>query len=366
MKEGDLVMENGTSEDRMTTTGEGEFERYTNSWVDSLTNWVDRLPGPSWAYYLGLYLVLFLLQVMALWIEGLFPSGGIDPAHIFLAGAIPYMLALIYYFDQRASTALASMRPAMTTSDKEFEELDYRLTTLPARATILAGLVGLSCIFLLESISGEPYYLETVVAFPISQILFRILYLILWWVFGTLVFHTFQQLRMIDRIYTEYTRINLFQLKTLYAFSNLTALTAVCMALLPVGFLLANPWLIWTDPVVFGVVLTVQVIALVTFIWPQLGIHRLQVAEKERLLEEANQRFEAMIAALHQQVDAGKLEDAMNMNMTISSLQAELKTIEDIPTWPWRPETLRLLISALALPLGLWFVQLLLQRVLVP
>lgn len=359
-------MGNENSEEKSSSPREGEFERYTQSWVDSLTNWVDGLPGPSWAYYFGLSLVLFFLQVITLWIDGLFPSGGIDPAHIFLAGAIPYMLALIYFFDQRASVALAKMRPAMVVIDEEYEVLEYQLTSLPTNATILAGLVGLSCVFLLETIGGEPYYIEAVVDYPISQIIFRILYMILWGVFGTLVFHTFHQLRMIDRIYTEYTRINLFKMNTLYAFSNLTALTAGCLALLPIGFLLANPWLTWTDPVVFVAVLAVQSIALATFIWPQLGIHRLQVAEKERLLEEANQRFEAMIATLHQQVDTGKLEDAMNMSMTISSLQAELKTIEKIPTWPWQPEVVRLLISALALPLGLWFIQLFLQRVLVP
>ena len=134
------------------------------------------------------------------------------------------------------------------------------------------------------------------------------------------------------------------------------------MALLPIGFLIANPWASWSDPVLLGTVLIVQIIALATFIWPQWGIHRLLVAEKERLLEEANQRFEAMIAELHQRVDEGMLEGAMDFNMTFSSLQTELKAIETVPTCPWQPETLRLLISALALPLGVWLIQLLLGR----
>jgi hypothetical protein len=40
--------------------------------------------------------------------------------------------------------------------------------------------------------------------------------------------------------------------------------------------------------------------------------------------------------------------------------------LERIPTWPWRPETLRLLITALVLPLGLWLAQFILQRLLGP
>ena len=34
--------------------------------------------------------------------------------------------------------------------------------------------------------------------------------------------------------------------------------------------------------------------------------------------------------------------------------------------WPWRPDTVRLLITALALPLGLWLIQYVLQLVIGP
>ena len=241
-------MNNDLQEEESTTKDRKEFRKYSTSWVDRFTDWIERLPGPYWTYYLGLGILLFILQVGVLWIEGVFPSGKIDIAHVFLAAAPPYMLALIHYFDQRAHTALTKMRQVMKTNDEEYIALEYKLTTLPALPAILAGLVGISCIFLLEAISGGPYRLEALDAFPISAILFRILYFILWGVFGTIVYHTFHQLNLIGRIYTQYTRINLFRLKTLYAFSNLTALTAVGLALLPIGFLIANPWATWSDP----------------------------------------------------------------------------------------------------------------------
>lgn len=132
------------------------------------------------------------------------------------------------------------------------------------------------------------------------------------------------------------------------------------------GWLIVNPFIEINDPYVFVMYLFILLLASVVFLWPQLGIHRLQIDEQERLLEEANQRYEAMIGELHQRVDTGDMEDAMSMSMTISSLQAELKAIENIPAWPWNPETLRLLISALALPMGLWLLQMILQRVLAP
>jgi hypothetical protein len=97
------------------------FKEYSPSWVDHLTGWVNRLPGPSWSYYIGLALLLFIFQVIALLIEGLFPINRIDTAHFFLAAATPYMLALIHYFDRQASFALVKLRPSMDTGDKENE-----------------------------------------------------------------------------------------------------------------------------------------------------------------------------------------------------------------------------------------------------
>lgn len=359
-------MENDGSQGDTTGNVDKDFKAYRPSWVDLLTNWVNRLPGPAWSFYLGSAVLLFGLQVLSLWVEGFFESFSSEPAPIFISLATPYMLALINSFNRIASNAIKKMRPGMKASDEEFTHLEYQLTTLPAIPTILAGLLGISCIFLIEGLSGEPYRPPSIASYTISATIFRILYGILWGVFGTLLYHTFHQLRLIGRIYTRYTNINLFRMKDLYIFSNLIALTAVCIALLPIGFLLANPWASWNEPVVFATVLVVQSIALGAFIWPHVGIHRLQVAEKERLQVEANQRYETAINLLHKRVDDGEIEGSMDMNMTLGSLTSELKMIEKIPTWPWQPETLRLLISALALPLGLWFIQFFLQRLLSP
>jgi hypothetical protein len=270
---------------------------------------------------------------------------------------------MIHYFDRRAGTALAGMRATLKATEKEYAEMNFQLTTLPAGPTLLAGLLGLGCLLWAELVAGH-YRLEALDPFPISSSFLWLLYLVLWWVFGTFVYHTYHQLRLIDRIYTQYTRVNLFHTLGLYAFSNLAALTAGSLAVLPIGFMFANPAVERTDPVMLGAMLAVQLIALITFIWPQLGLHRLQVDAKERLLDEANERFEATIADLHQRIDNGQIEGIFDLSSAISGVEQERQAIERIPTWPWEPEVVRLLVTALALPLGLWIIQFVLQRVL--
>ena len=116
----------------------------------------------------------------------------------------------------------------------------------------------------------------------------------------------------------------------------------------------------------FFIFLGIFTVALLTFLLPQLGIHRLQVQEKNRLLEEANRRVVAVIAALHKCVDEDKLNDVPSLNATLSTLELERDVLNRISTWPWQPETVRWLATALVLPMGLWILQLILGRVLGP
>lgn len=339
-------------------------DQYTPSWVDYLTGWVSKLPGQSLLFYAGLAVLLLLIQGIGLYQDGLLVHPGINRAQIFLSLAIPYTLVLIDFFDRRAKVCLGELRPSLEIDDEDFQKLEYILTTMPALKTFGAGFLGIGCVFLLESISGSPYQLEHLHSTALSGIIFRIAYMLLWWVFGTLVYHTFHQLSVIGKIYSQLVTVNLSQPRNLYIFSNLIAMTAFFTALLPVGFLIANPWASWNDPVVFGTVLVVQLLALGVFVWPHYGIHRLQVAEKERMLGEVNQRLEKISRVLHQGVDENTLERAGDVNTTISSLIAELSVIQKIPTWPWQPETLRILITALAFPLGVWLIQVLLGNYL--
>ena len=45
------------------------------------------------------------------------------------------------------------------------------------------------------------------------------------------------------------------------------------------------------------------------------------------------------------------------MNRTITSLEFQYRRIRDIPTWPWRAETARLVLTAIAIPLVLMVLQ---------
>lgn len=92
-------------------------------------------------------------------------------------------------------------------------------------------------------------------------------------------------------------------------------------------------------------------------------MHRRIAAEKERLEAEANERLQTTIADLHQSVDRRELSDADELNKTLSSLSLERQILEKIPTWPWKSDTVRGFVTALLLPIILWLITRLLERI---
>ena len=357
------------TDENASAKSDSQSQVYAPSWINRFAAWVDRLPGPSWLYYLGIGLVLLLVQLVVLWSEGRFAIGTVFPIQVFQAVMMGFIPALIHYLDRRASAALATLRPLLKASDHEYAGLDQRLTTLPPWPTLLAGLAIFALAYLADEAIGmlvdRPDVFEAFAISPIAYWLSYVLYRLLWWLFGTLIYHTWHQSRQIHRIYTRHTRINLFRMGPLYAFSAVTALTAVGFVIPPYGFLALNPSLL-QDLITVGYMLPITAVALAAFIWPLLGVHRLLGEEKGRWLGEAAQRFEAAIAELHRRMDDGKLEGMDGLNKAMACLEIERKALGGIPTWPWEPETVRLLITALALPLGLWIAQYVLQRALVP
>jgi hypothetical protein len=345
---------------------EGSLRGYRPSWIDRFTDWVERLPGPGWSYYLGIQLIAFLVGLAVLWGEGTIPIGQLYPLHIFISLTMGYFPVLIHYLDHQAGTALKTIRPLLKVDDAEYNDHHYRLTTLPAWPTLLISGFVLLLPLVVDEIrraADRPDIFAALGVSTVSYWLMYVFYRLLWWVFGTLIYHTAHQLRQIHHIYTAHTHINIFRAGPLYAFSSITALTAAGLVLPPYVFIALNPEGLG-DPITIAYMLPITALALATFVWPQLGVRRLMAEQKGQMLDAHAVRLEAALVELRQRVDARETKEIDDVIKAISALDIEENRLRQVSTWPWKPETLRYLTSALFLPLVMWFIQFVLQSLL--
>jgi hypothetical protein len=355
---------------------------YAPSWVDRVTGWVRRLPIPYWLVYLTPAILLFIITTVIKWGDGSYAAAyaagnkeglfKIGPIYLYPFHAVPelvtfYALALIHYLDDVAQRALDSYRPAIRTDEAHFKSLCYRLTTLPARPTLLASVAGvIFAIGVLVLISyAAPDFAARLLLFTstAATIIESAVFVLLWWIWGALIYHTVRQLRLVSHIYTSYTRIDIFNLTPLYSFSWLTARTAIGTVLATYAFIVAAPGLM-DNPITLGIMAFNFVFAVVAFAWPLLGIHRLLEDAKHHKMASSAVRFEIMAAELHRRTDHAEFNRMNEMKEGMEALVHERNVIEKVYTWPWQRETVSGLSTALLLPIILWLITKLLDAFL--
>lgn len=338
---------------------------YSPSWVNRLTDWVARLPGPSWVYYLLVWLILFAAMTLMQWNQGAYPVGTFNKFHLAVTGSSPLLLLLVRYLNRTAATAMENARPLLRVTETEFQELNYRLTTLPARAGFVATLFPL--LFVAPNL-GRPVSIfeQAEVALTPPSIALTLLFsVLLSGCSGVLIYQMYREMRLVNLIYKNYAQVDLFNLSPLYGFSRLTSEAALALLAVAVGFYVAQPRLVEDPANVFTMIFGVLV-CLAVFILPLRGVHDRILTEKGRVLGETAQRIKLAIEKLHESVDAGTWSVADEIKDSLVGLEVEQKMLERIPTWPWQPETPRTVLTALLIPIVLIFLQLFIQRVLAP
>ena len=342
----------------------GDFERpYPPGWLDRLSDWIDRMPGPNSLYYLGLLVVQLAYVTVLLWFNGKSPVGSIDLSRAFMVAVAPYFLWVRSYLDRVAGAAMNGFRPALAVSDAEFLKLRYELTTLPARSTRIVTAVAIAVFLPNIALLPDSIVEQYASSREAGLIQFGPIQLLTVTVGVVSIFHAIHQLRMVGRIHDLAGKIDLFRSKPLYAFSGLTARTGVSFLLLAYYLAAVRPDLVSGSPALRALLIAMVPIAVACFALPLRGMHLRIAAEKDRALAEGASRFEVLIARLHERVDQGILVDADKLNMQLTGLATERDALARVSTWPWNAATLTGFISTLVVPALLWVITRVLQRI---
>lgn len=347
---------------------------YSPSWVDRFNDWVERMPGPAWAFYLGFWLLLTIIGSGSKWLDGVEPYFKVRWIYAFYSFYGVYFLAAIYYLDTWAKAAFTTFRSVLSVDEEAQAVLLYQLTTLPARPVwLLSAALLLGQIFLVRPLiiplweaMGFPHHSIAATLVDLGIFSFNAITV------GIFIYHTLRQLSWISRIHKAATSVNLFQLRPLYSLSELTARTAGILIL--VGFIIEQQTVshgaMTSDPYALRMgwlftltsILVYSLLAVAVFFLPLLGLHNLLVREKEHLQAEVDSRLQAHIQFLHSCIDDRQLQDAPAINSHLASLALERDILAKLPTWPWQPGTLNFILTAVLLPIILWITQQFLGR----
>jgi hypothetical protein len=339
---------------------------YPPSWFNRLQEYLERLPGPVWLFYLLLALGLVIIHAAIKWCDGAYPVGTFHPFHVVVMVSGVWFLASIHYLNRAASRALDRFRPAFAANQQTIEEVEYRLTTLPATPTrwvTVAGILygAIVVIAIMRGVVFDPSVL--VFTSRLATQFESLIGLFVCTTFVLFLYHTSHQTCMVSTIYAHNTTIDLFNLTPIHAFSVLTAQTAISVMPLISAWVATEPGALG-DEISLATMTIAIALSLVAFLWPLLGIHGRLAAKKRQVLSETGQRIKRVLAEMHWRVDTELTAELQGTMQALTALQQEQALLEKIPTWPWQTSTVQTLVTAVLLPIALWVVTHLLERVL--
>jgi hypothetical protein len=355
-------MEQTLVSERPLRAGDSFAPPYAPAWLNRFTDWVERLPVPAWVFYLGAWGVLFGAYTGVKWLDGTYSVGTLFLFHAVITGLIVYTTAAAHYLSDVARNAMRTFRPLFKGDESLYRELHYRLTRLPGRWVWAASLVGIvysvsAVLVLIPGSFWERRRMFTSDTWSVAAD--YVMSGAMWVMLGVGFYQIIHQLRLVSLIYTRHTTINLFAMGPLYEFSKLTARASLVVIVGLYAWFASDPSPLAAnaDPNYILVLMSLGSIAMLAFVQPLLGLHGLLVAAKQGLQEENGRQLESAIAQLHSRVSTGELGEVEKLESAMNGLIAEREVLEKLRTWPWEPDTARVVITATLLPLVLWVIQ---------
>ena len=124
------------------TTDPGFVKPFRASWIDHLVELIERLPVPTWVFYLFVLLLFAFLNNAIVWVGGFGAPGTIIPLFTFAAVYVIYGIGFYHYLNIVAVKSLHDIYPLLSDESRREEILKYQLTHLPAGWGWLALILG--------------------------------------------------------------------------------------------------------------------------------------------------------------------------------------------------------------------------------
>jgi hypothetical protein len=331
---------------------------FRGHWCDSLITWIRSLPIPSWLFYLLLFLTSGLIFSVISWLNGNSEWGEVQPIYFVSGFWLTGYLGANHFLIASAGTALREFRMSYNFSEEVYQRRQYVFTHIPrwpGNMWSLGGiLIGAGVVLYAFNYLSPQFDLPISGGVLVSSVGFLFYFLAL--------YRIYHQMRIVVGLFASIEKIDLYDLGSIYAL----ALFPVRIIFLIILTVWANPFFILfpgslADPWVRSLFAFLSLFTAVVVI-PLRGVSGRLKDEKEALLRENGYQLTSTREELYQRLGAHETSHMEELEKGISALFAYRNSIEAIPTLPWKPETIRWLVTVLFLPLVLSMIQFLLQR----
>lgn len=329
-------------------------------WIVAFFDVLDRLPIPGWTLAVLTVSAIAVAHHLAAWRSGVLEAGQF---HSYLASLGVYFVSLPFvwtFLAKRAARDLRSFFSDAAVGERELYDIIRDFNSLPDTLALGLILPGTLAGYLSYQFFGIRILPMAAQVLPfLSAIAFA--YSGVW---GFAIFaRALRQALLMARLYDQ-IEVDPFNPDRIYSLARYGVYSAVTIFLLfYILALISIPAFIFTP---FGA-LTQSLIFIIIgllFLVPLAGVNRRLVRAKEVLVSSANDDLREIYARIHSAAEAGDYAAIRDYRDALSTLRDSKNLVEEIPTWPWPPNTPRNILAPLLLPTIVFVAQLIIERLI--
>lgn len=329
-------------------------KRYSPSWLNHLTNWLDSLPVPAWVVYFIAIIVLGYLNNWMEWQTQVRPEGVFDLERS-TDGLWPiFFVAFFHYLNIMAKKTLLKFRPLLDINEEDYAFLELKISVFPALPgwLILGGSVLLTIPELISRLQAGPF---------LASLYYFFFFTLVNSVSLIQISQTFRQIRLITRLQRSVKKISLFHLGPTHAFSELTSKMGMGLVFIVAFGVIQLVYMGTPIEFAYGNIVLLFV-AVFAFVFPVWGMRLKLLEEQAFLLDKIDYQIERMFNQFNQASNDGELENIQAYSKVLQAQRTERAALKQVSMWPWETRTLRGFASTFMVPVLLWGITRLLEN----
>lgn len=321
-------------------------------WLYRFLDWMKTTPFNGIMVAVAIFVISAGSMHWASWQSGFLARYQVDTELMFPALWLPSNLLFWLWLDGLARSAVQAFATGIGKSEQEAKKIYIDFISIREPIGLVLLVAGLG--------AGIGDSIQRATTFGVTQWPLALLISIGPILGGffelAALFRLFRQLLLVNSLYKNVKKLNLFNLWPIYALSRygytIALLFILATVLIDLVFTLLGAQAIGLTYIVFTLI-----VSLVVFIAPLLGINNRLRTEKGHELQRLGIQLNSIYNETETAVRSRKLAKVPALRTASGALKDQIEAVQKVATWPWNPGSVRNLLLPVLLPLFLAIVQ---------
>lgn len=319
----------------------------TPRWLYRFLDWMRSTPFNGVLFAIILFLISAGLWHWAAWQFGSLARYQVETQILTDTYLPPFVLLMWIFMDSIARSSITGFAVGLGKSKQETEKIYTNFISVGTTLSLVMLVIAIVAGYEDTAMRAGAYGIKQ----PVLVLLMGLLPMLASVMALLFPFRLFRQIFLVNSLYKNVEKINLFNLWPIYALSRYGYTMSMLIIL---NTVLSDLITRLSGGEELGLVFTIiypLVLVLIMFLAPLIGMNRRLRQEKEKILQDLGDELNGVYDEITSAVRKRESDKIASLNIVSSAIVNQMNEVQKVAIWPWKPGSLRNLLVTISLPL---------------